>query len=103
MTKHCSVACDTAAGILLCELDLADDASIEVALAAARRVLGERAADWEHATTGIYGRVCSRTHIPLHGDRIELYRPLKIDPRAKRRARAAQAQRAPPRGGPNRT
>jgi uncharacterized protein len=102
VTKHCSVACDTAAGILYCELDLPDDATIAVALGAARRLLGERAADWEHAATGIYGRVCPRTHIPVHGDRIELYRPLKLDPRAKRRARAAQAQRSPPRGGPNR-
>lgn len=98
MTKRCSVACDTPAGILLCELDLPDDATIAVALSAARRVLGERAADWEHAATGIYGRICPRTHIPAHGDRIELYRPLKLDPRAKRRARAAQAQRVQRRG-----
>ena len=98
MTKRCSVACDTPAGILVCELDLPDDATIAVALSGARRVLGERAADWEHAATGIYGRVCSRAHVPAHGDRIELYRPLKLDPRAKRRARVAQAQRAPRRG-----
>ncbi len=103
MTKRCSVACDTPAGILLCELDLPDDATIAVALGAARRVLGDSAADWEHAAAGIYGRVYSRTHIPRHGDRIELYRPLKLDPRAKRRARAAQVQRTPARGGPNRT
>lgn len=102
MTKRCSVACDTAAGVLLCELDLPDDATIAAALGAASRVLGERAADWEHAATGIYGRVFPRTHVPMDGDRIELYRPLKLDPRAKRRVRAAQAQRAPPRGGPNR-
>ncbi|HEX2790968.1 MAG TPA: RnfH family protein [Steroidobacteraceae bacterium] len=98
MPKRCSVACDTPAGILLCELDLPDDATIAVALSGARRVLGDSAADWERAATGIYGRVYSRTHIPVHGDRIELYRPLKVDPRAKRRARAAQAQRAPRRG-----
>jgi putative ubiquitin-RnfH superfamily antitoxin RatB of RatAB toxin-antitoxin module len=93
VTKRCSVACDTPAGILVCELDLPDDATIAVALSGARRVLGEHAADWEHAATGIYGRVYSRTHIPAHGDRIELYRPLKLDPRAKRRARVAQARR----------
>jgi uncharacterized protein len=102
VTKRCSVACDTPAGILLCELDLPDDATIALALSGARRVLGERAADWEHAATGIYGRLYSRTHIPAHGDRIELYRPLKLDPRAKRRARAVQALRAARRGGPNR-
>ena len=90
MSKRCSVACDTPGGILLCELDLADDATIAVALGDARRVLGESAADWEHAATGIYGRVYARGHIPADGDRIELYRPLKVDPRAKRGARAAQ-------------
>jgi putative ubiquitin-RnfH superfamily antitoxin RatB of RatAB toxin-antitoxin module len=102
VTKRCSVACDTPAGILLCEIDLPDEATIAVALSAARRVLGASVADWEHAATGIYGRVYSRSHIPAHGDRIELYRPLKLDPRAKRRARVSQAQR-PPRRGPNRT
>jgi uncharacterized protein len=96
MSKRCSVACDTPAGILLCELDLPDDATIAVALRAARRVLGDSAADWEHAVTGIYGRVYARAHIPADGDRIELYRRLKVDPRAKRRARAARAARAKP-------
>ena len=90
MSKRCSVACDTLAGILLCELELPDDASIAVALQAARCALGEAAADWEHAATGIYGRLLGRDHIPADGDRIELYRPLRIDPRASRRARAAK-------------
>jgi putative ubiquitin-RnfH superfamily antitoxin RatB of RatAB toxin-antitoxin module len=94
MSKRCSVACDTPGGILSCELDLPEDATIAVALGEARRVLGEAAADWEHAATGIYGRVYVRAHIPADGDRIELYRPLKIDPRAKRRARAAQSERS---------
>jgi putative ubiquitin-RnfH superfamily antitoxin RatB of RatAB toxin-antitoxin module len=92
MSKRCSVACDTPAGILLCELELPDDASIAVALQGARRALGEAAADWEHAATGIYGRALGREHIPADGDRIELYRPLRIDPRASRRARAAKAR-----------
>jgi putative ubiquitin-RnfH superfamily antitoxin RatB of RatAB toxin-antitoxin module len=91
MSKRCSVACDTPAGILLCELELPDDASIAVALQGARCALGEAAADWEHAATGIYGRLLARDHIPVDGDRIELYRPLRIDPRASRRARAVKA------------
>jgi putative ubiquitin-RnfH superfamily antitoxin RatB of RatAB toxin-antitoxin module len=94
MSKRCSVACDTPSGILLCELELPDDATIALALGDARRVLGDAAADWEHAATGIYGRVYARGHIPADGDRIELYRPLKVDPRAKRRARAAQSARS---------
>jgi putative ubiquitin-RnfH superfamily antitoxin RatB of RatAB toxin-antitoxin module len=105
MSKRCSVACDTPAGILLCELELADDASIALALSAARSQLGDAAADWEHAVTGIYGRVRGREYIPADGDRIELYQPLRIDPRASRRARAAQAAGAKPTrsgGGPRR-
>jgi putative ubiquitin-RnfH superfamily antitoxin RatB of RatAB toxin-antitoxin module len=94
MAKRCSVACDTPAGVLVCELDLPDEATIAVALDAARRVLGDSAADWERAATGIYGRVYARQHLPADGDRIELYRPLRLDPRAQRRARAAQAARA---------
>jgi putative ubiquitin-RnfH superfamily antitoxin RatB of RatAB toxin-antitoxin module len=94
MAKRCSVACDTAAGILLCELELPDSATIAVALDAARRELGDAAADWLHAPAGIYGRAVAREHIPSDGDRIELYRPLQVDPRVKRRLRAAQAARA---------
>jgi uncharacterized protein len=101
MSKRCTVACDTPAGIRLCELDLPDDATIAVALGQARSMLGESAADWERAATGIYGQVREREHIPADGDRIELYRPLKLDPRASRRARAAQAAREA-RATPNR-
>ena len=102
MSKRCSVACDTPAGILVCELELPDDATIAAVLSDARRVLGDSAADWERAATGIFGRVYAREHVPADGDRIELYRPLRIDPRANRRARAAQAAREA-RAKPNRS
>jgi putative ubiquitin-RnfH superfamily antitoxin RatB of RatAB toxin-antitoxin module len=93
MSKNCSVACDTPAGILLCELELPDEATIAQALVAARLQVGDAAVDWEYAVTGIHGRVHDRTHVPADGDRIELYRALRIDARASRRARAAQAVR----------
>ena len=88
------MACDTPAGIRECALELADAASIQEALTAARGMLGEDGIDWEQGTVGIYGRVRPRGHVPQDGDRIELYRPLRIDPREHRRARAA---REPPR------
>ena len=104
MSKHCSVACDTPSGILLCELDLADDATIAAALGAARRLLGDAAADWERGAIGIYGVLCGREFVPADGDRIELYRPVRIDPRASRRARAARPETTKPRrsGGSSR-
>ncbi|MGH8141273.1 MAG: RnfH family protein [Steroidobacteraceae bacterium] len=91
MAKCCTVVCDTPAGIVGCELQLPDGATIAEALAAARERLGEQAADWERAAVGIYGQTCPRTHVPADGERIELYRALQVDPRAGRRARAASA------------
>lgn len=38
--------------------------------------------------TGIWGRPVDRQHRLENGDRVELYRPLAIDPREARRLRA---------------
>jgi uncharacterized protein len=40
---------------------------------------------------GIYGTVCEGTRPLRNGDRVELYRPLRHDPRDLRRERAAAA------------
>lgn len=42
---------------------------------------------------GIFGAVCDGGRILRDGDRVEIYRPLKHDPRALRRERAAAAPR----------
>jgi putative ubiquitin-RnfH superfamily antitoxin RatB of RatAB toxin-antitoxin module len=42
---------------------------------------------------GIYGTVCSPDRPLRHRDRVEIYRPLQVDPRAQRRERAAQTAR----------
>jgi putative ubiquitin-RnfH superfamily antitoxin RatB of RatAB toxin-antitoxin module len=94
MAKSCRVVCDTPQGLRECVLQLPAEASIAAALQAARLVLGEQAADWDSAATGIYGRVYPRQHVPADGDRIELYRALQLDPRSSRRARAAKASAA---------
>ena len=86
--KRCTLVCDTSTGILSCELQLPDDATIETALAAACTQLGDAAADWERGATGVYGKVRQRGYRWIDGDRIELYRPLQLDPKARRRERA---------------
>ena len=48
---------------------------------------------------GIYGRRVDATHVLRSGDRVEIYRPLKFDPRDARR-KAAQAARPVRRGHP---
>ena len=58
--------------------------TIAAAIDAARRLLGPDAADWEAATSGyLWQSFASARHVPADGDRIELYRALPIDPRAR--------------------
>jgi putative ubiquitin-RnfH superfamily antitoxin RatB of RatAB toxin-antitoxin module len=99
MSKCCRVVCDTQKGIRECVLQLPEAATIAAVLEAARPVLGEWAADWDSAVTGIYGRIYTRQHVPADGDRIELYRALQVDPRCSRRARAAKASASRARRG----
>lgn len=40
---------------------------------------------------GVFGRVMPAEHVLADGERVELYRPLTINPKAARRKRAAQA------------
>ena len=83
------------------ELELPDDATVAAALDAARAVLRTKAPqaadepEWVDGVTGIFGEVCGRDRPLRDGDRVELYRPLSVDPKAARRARAQAAARAP--------
>ncbi|QIT55218.1 RnfH family protein [Aquisalimonas sp. 2447] len=44
--------------------------------------------DPEEAPLGVYGRAVEGDHVLRAGDRVEIYRPLEIDPREARRQRA---------------
>jgi putative ubiquitin-RnfH superfamily antitoxin RatB of RatAB toxin-antitoxin module len=44
--------------------------------------------DLGHTAVGIFGRVVARTQALVDGDRVELYRPLCVDPKSARRHRA---------------
>jgi putative ubiquitin-RnfH superfamily antitoxin RatB of RatAB toxin-antitoxin module len=75
-------------------------ATVGDALAAARDLwLRDAAAqaagttlDWD-AAVGIYGEACGRERLVEDGDRIELYRPLAVDPKDSRRMRARETRR----------
>ncbi len=45
-------------------------------------------ADFEPAGIGIFGRLVAKSTVLHDGDRVELYRPLRIDPKQARRRRA---------------
>jgi uncharacterized protein len=95
--KRCTVAFATRERQYLWEVELADDATIEMALAAAcaRAQASGQGADvpWSQAPVGIFGEARSRADLCAAGDRIELYRPLAADPRQRRRERVLRERR----------
>jgi putative ubiquitin-RnfH superfamily antitoxin RatB of RatAB toxin-antitoxin module len=48
----------------------------------------------ERLSYGIFGRRVTPDRTLQDGDRIEIYRPLRVDPRLARRARASSTRRA---------
>lgn len=90
--KRCLVAYATRERQYLWRLELPAAATIAEALAAARRAAESESADidaalWEAAPVGVFGELRARDAPVQDGDRIELYRPLRADPRARRRER----------------
>jgi uncharacterized protein len=70
------------------ELELPDGARIADALARAEVAPGFDQLDLATMPIGVYGRVVDRDHALADGDRVEIYRPLLIDPKEARRLRA---------------
>jgi len=73
-----------------------EHADVAAVLLAARLQAGDESVPWD-ADVGIFGEPCERDAVPRDGDRIEIYRALKSDPKESRRARAAARRRAPDR------
>jgi putative ubiquitin-RnfH superfamily antitoxin RatB of RatAB toxin-antitoxin module len=48
-----------------------------------------REVDMEDTPVGIHGRIVTRDATLADGDRVEIYRPIKADPKQARRRRAA--------------
>ncbi len=46
----------------------------------------------ENTRLGVFGHVVSSSQALAEGDRVEIYRPLKADPKEVRKARAARAR-----------
>lgn len=91
--KRCSVVFALPERQWLWDLELPADATVADALDQARRQADPPGVPWD-GETGIFGEPCGREFVPREGDRIELYRPLKSDPKVSRRARAAAAKAA---------
>ena len=93
--KRCLVAYATRTRQYLWSVELPLQASIADALAAARAAADPAAAiPWDSAPVGIFGEPRARTDSCADGDRIELYRPLRRDPREQRRERVQRERRS---------
>ncbi len=70
-------------------LTLAADSTVADALAAAADASPVLAGyDLASSAVGVFGEHVERDRLLAAGDRVEIYRPLLIDPKAARRARA---------------
>jgi putative ubiquitin-RnfH superfamily antitoxin RatB of RatAB toxin-antitoxin module len=83
--KHCQVVYATPERQLVWTVELPAEATIADALAAARQQAAPPDVPWDEAPVGIFGEVRDRSYCPQHADRIEIYRPLRADPRQRRR------------------
>jgi putative ubiquitin-RnfH superfamily antitoxin RatB of RatAB toxin-antitoxin module len=99
-TKRCVVAYATQEHQYLWTVDLPTQATVAEALEAARARTTRGGRDelsqipWETAPVGIFGAPCNRQAIPADGDRIEIYRPLRSNPRDRRREQVRRERRA---------
>ena len=85
--KRCTVAFAIPERQWLWVVTLPDSATVADALDQARLQAAGAEVPWD-AEVGIFGELCDRAAVPRDGDRIEIYRPLKSDPKESRRARA---------------
>ncbi len=68
-------------------------ASVADAARASGLISPDHAASGEALPLGIYGKSVAPDTILRDGDRVEIYRPLKLDPKAARRKKAAMKLR----------
>jgi len=76
----------------LIELSIEEGSSVEEAIAesAIYSMFPDHGLD--EARVGVWGRPVDRSHKLCAGDRIEIYRPLRMDPRESRRMLAEQGR-----------
>ena len=86
MTLHVSVVAALPDRQEVIEVALPDGSSVADALAASGVL--DRYPELSAAAVGLWSRRCRRDTALRDGDRIELYRPLVVDPKQMRRSRA---------------
>jgi len=71
-------------------LDIADGSTIEAAIIESEILQRFPEIDLANNKVGIFGKLCKLEQALKAGDRVEIYRPLIVDPKEMRRTRAAK-------------
>jgi len=69
-------------------VELPDGSTVAAAIEMSR--LARQFPDIDTLQAGVWGKPTARGHVVREGDRIELYRPLEMDPRDARRLKAGR-------------
>lgn len=69
-------------------VELPDGATVGAAIEQSRLARQFPEIDIDALQAGVWGKPATRDHVVGEGDRIELYRPLEMDPRDARRLKA---------------
>jgi putative ubiquitin-RnfH superfamily antitoxin RatB of RatAB toxin-antitoxin module len=83
----------------LLEVEVADDATLEQAIEASGILARFPEVDLSVNKVGIFGKLAKLDSPLREGDRVEIYRPLKADPKEVRKKRAAEGKRMKKGGG----
>lgn len=68
--------------------EVAENTTVEQALAQSKML--QRFAELDTSKVGIFGKMVKHDQVLQEGDRIEIYRPLKADPKDRRRENVAR-------------
>lgn len=68
-------------------LEVKSGSTVAQCLSASGLLSGMSADDLLQMRVGVWGRKCALAHIVRDGDRVELYRALRVDPKVARRER----------------
>ena len=66
-------------------VDLPDGSTVAAAIQMSRLARQFPDVDFDALQAGVWGKPTTRSHVVKEGDRVELYRPLAMDPREARR------------------
>ena len=90
MTLQIEVAYATPEQQHIITLTVPEHSTIEQAIQASGILQHFPEIDLKQNAVGIFGKVCTLNQTLRTGDRIEIYRPLQIDPKQARKQRAAK-------------